>query len=72
MHILFVNRASIPVFAYGGTERVIWDLGQALVDMGCHEGQGYHIAQPMEREALQAWLLREAVAQAGAAHAVAA
>jgi EAL domain-containing protein (putative c-di-GMP-specific phosphodiesterase class I) len=40
--------------------------------MGCHEGQGYHIAQPMEREALQAWLLREAVAQAGAAHAVAA
>lgn len=34
MHILFVNRASIPVFAYGGTERVIWDLGRALVDMG--------------------------------------
>ena len=40
--------------------------------LGCDEGQGYHIAQPMEREALQAWLLREAVAQAGAAHAVAA
>eukprot|EP01034_Spumella_vulgaris_P045085 gene45085-56126_t len=34
MHILFINRASIPVFAYGGTERVIWDLGQALVKMG--------------------------------------
>ena len=34
MHILFVNRAVIPVFAYGGTERVIWDLGQALVKMG--------------------------------------
>lgn len=34
MHILFINRASIPVFAYGGTERVIWDLGKALVDMG--------------------------------------
>ena len=34
MHILFINRAVIPVFAYGGTERVIWDLGLALVKMG--------------------------------------
>ncbi|MFY9437601.1 MAG: glycosyltransferase [Burkholderiaceae bacterium] len=31
MHVLFVNRSPIPVFAYGGTERVIWDLGRALV-----------------------------------------
>ncbi|PUE18973.1 glycosyl transferase [Limnohabitans sp. MMS-10A-160] len=34
MHILFINRAVIPVFAYSGTERVIWDLGLALVKMG--------------------------------------
>ena len=34
MHILFVNQAPIPVFAYGGTERVIWDLGKALAAMG--------------------------------------
>lgn len=34
MHILIVNRASIPVFTYGGTERVIWDLGRALVRAG--------------------------------------
>ena len=34
MHILFINRSMIPVFAYGGTERVIWDLGLALVKMG--------------------------------------
>ncbi len=34
MHILFVNQAPIPVFAYGGTERVIWDLGKALAAVG--------------------------------------
>jgi len=36
MHILFVNKAPIPVVAYGGTERVIWDLGKSLVRMGHH------------------------------------
>lgn len=34
MHILLVNNSVIPVFAYGGTERVIWDLGKQLVAMG--------------------------------------
>jgi glycosyltransferase involved in cell wall biosynthesis len=34
MHILLVNKALIPVFAYGGTERVIWDLGKALTQLG--------------------------------------
>ena len=34
MHILLVNHAPIPVFAYGGTERVAWDLGKHLVTMG--------------------------------------
>ena len=34
MHILLVNHAPIPVFAYGGTERVVWDLGKQLVQMG--------------------------------------
>lgn len=34
MHILIVNRSLIPVFGYGGTERVIWDLGYALVQAG--------------------------------------
>jgi glycosyltransferase involved in cell wall biosynthesis len=36
MRVLLVSNSFIPVFAYGGTERVIWDLGQALVDLG-HE-----------------------------------
>ena len=36
MHIMLVNAARIPVFAYGGTERVVWDLGLALVELG-HE-----------------------------------
>ena len=34
MHILLVNHAPIPVTGYGGTERVIWDLGRHLVEMG--------------------------------------
>ena len=34
MHILIVNNTSIPVHKYGGTERVIWWLGKALVQEG--------------------------------------
>ena len=34
MHILLANKAPIPVFAYGGTERVVWDLGKTLVQLG--------------------------------------
>lgn len=36
MRILIANKRKIPVFLYGGTERVIWDLGRSLVEMG-HE-----------------------------------
>lgn len=34
MHILIVSVTKIPVYAYGGTERVIWDLGKSLVQLG--------------------------------------
>ena len=34
MKILLVNRSVIPVYTYGGTERVIWDLGLALSELG--------------------------------------
>lgn len=34
MHILLVNGTPIPALGYGGTERVIWDLGKALVAAG--------------------------------------
>ncbi|MCW5232180.1 glycosyltransferase family 4 protein [Verminephrobacter eiseniae] len=34
MHILLANNSPIPVYGYGGTERVIWDLGKALVQQG--------------------------------------
>ena len=34
MRVLLVSNSIIPVFAYGGTERVIWDLGQALGELG--------------------------------------
>lgn len=36
MKILIVNQSQIPVYAYGGTERVIWDLAKILVELG-HE-----------------------------------
>ncbi len=34
MHVLIASRTRIPVVTYGGTERVIWDLGRALVESG--------------------------------------
>lgn len=34
MHILLVNNTRIPALQYGGTERVIWWLGKALVRAG--------------------------------------
>ena len=34
MHILIVNNTPIPALKYGGTERVIWWLGKALVNAG--------------------------------------
>ena len=34
MKILIANMSSIPVYAYGGTERVIWDLAKQLVEQG--------------------------------------
>lgn len=36
MRILLISKTAIPVYAYGGTERVIWDLGYALNQLG-HE-----------------------------------
>ena len=34
MNILIVNNTIIPVHLYGGTERVIWDLGKELDQLG--------------------------------------
>jgi glycosyltransferase involved in cell wall biosynthesis len=34
MHVLIVHRGRIPVFAYGGTERVVWDLARGLARRG--------------------------------------
>lgn len=34
MNILLICDARLPVFAYGGTERVVWDLGLSLAAMG--------------------------------------
>ncbi|MBK0381904.1 glycosyltransferase [Pedobacter sp. SD-b] len=34
LHILIVLPAKIPALLYGGTERVVWDLGKRLSDLG--------------------------------------
>lgn len=34
MHVLIVNNTRIPAHKYGGTERVIWNVGDELVKMG--------------------------------------
>ncbi|MBM3350068.1 MAG: glycosyltransferase family 4 protein, partial [Betaproteobacteria bacterium] len=34
MNIVLICNARLPVFAYGGTERVVWDLARALSEMG--------------------------------------
>jgi glycosyltransferase involved in cell wall biosynthesis len=34
MHILIVNNSFLPAIKYGGTERMIWWLGKALVNSG--------------------------------------
>ncbi|TAG99883.1 MAG: glycosyltransferase family 4 protein [Sphingobacteriales bacterium] len=34
MHILLFNPCKIPALLYGGTERVMWDLGYTLTQMG--------------------------------------
>jgi glycosyltransferase involved in cell wall biosynthesis len=34
VNILIVNNSTLPVFYYGGTERVIWSLGKTLTKLG--------------------------------------
>jgi glycosyltransferase involved in cell wall biosynthesis len=36
LNILLICNARLPVFAYGGTERVVWDLAYALSTFGHH------------------------------------
>lgn len=61
MHVLLINKAPIPVFAYGGTERVIWDLGRALAQMGHRvsylvpEGSRCDFAQVLPLRKDQSW-----------------
>jgi EAL domain-containing protein (putative c-di-GMP-specific phosphodiesterase class I) len=43
----------LRVLAEGIEDRASWDALQA---MGCHEGQGFFIARPMELEHLRSWI----------------
>ena len=45
----------LRVLAEGIEDRRSWDV---LIEMGCHEGQGFFIARPMELEPLIAWITK--------------
>lgn len=47
------RKLGLQVLAEGIEDAAAW---QALRGMGCHEGQGYHIAMPMDKERLLEWL----------------
>ncbi|WP_295541745.1 EAL domain-containing protein [uncultured Pseudacidovorax sp.] len=48
------RRLGLQVLAEGIEDAQAW---QALQAMGCQEGQGFHIAMPMDKAALRTWLL---------------
>ena len=52
MHILLVNNSVIPVFAYGGTERVIWQpvigkIALAFSASDCNRIRQFFLASPL-------------------------
>lgn len=51
------RKLGLSVLAEGIEDAAVW---QSLRGMGCQEGQGFHIARPMERDALVGWIRRHA------------
>lgn len=49
------RKLGLSVLAEGIEDATVWS---ALVGMDCQEGQGYHIAMPMEAHELVAWVQR--------------
>jgi EAL domain-containing protein (putative c-di-GMP-specific phosphodiesterase class I) len=45
----------LRVLAEGIENQDVW---RRLTDIGCHEGQGYHVARPMPFDELLVWLER--------------
>ncbi len=54
------HQLGLRVMAEGIEDAATWD---ALLRMGCDEGQGYHIAVPMDLRQLRAWLAARPAAQ---------
>src|SRR3989344_3332422 len=50
------RKLGLSVLAEGIEDATVWN---ALVGMDCQEGQGYHIAMPMEAHELVAWVQRD-------------
>ncbi|CAA2939072.1 Phytochrome-like protein cph2 [Enterobacter cloacae] len=53
------QQLGLRVMAEGIEDDAAWNT---LLRMGCDEGQGYHIARPMDLPALRVWLAERAVA----------
>lgn len=47
------RKLGLKVLAEGIEDATVW---AALVAMGCHDGQGFHIAQPMDKPTLIQWV----------------
>jgi len=58
------RKLGLKVLAEGIEDASVW---AALVAMGCHDGQGYHIAQPMGKDQLIPWLAQHQDANPGGA-----
>lgn len=56
------RKLGLQVLAEGIEDADVW---LTLLSMGCHEGQGYHIAQPMDKPNLHNWLSRHQPAAPG-------
>ncbi|UUX96918.1 putative bifunctional diguanylate cyclase/phosphodiesterase [Aquabacterium sp. J223] len=55
------HNLGLSVVAEGVEDRATWDL---LHELGCDEGQGYHIARPMPEEEFAGWLMAWSARQA--------
>lgn len=50
------TKLGLQILAEGIEDAFVWD---ALIALGCQEGQGYYIAKPMEKDLIMAWCMPE-------------
>lgn len=66
MVVQLARRFGLGVLAEGIEDAVVCE---ALLAMDCYEGQGYHIARPMDKKALMTWLQAHCPDEGAGGHA---